>query len=325
MDRRAFLSSLATAAVAIIPIASAQDVPAVFAPFEAIPLWPALPPGAPARLPELLVLEESRDAGAYHNRVATGIGQPAVFVARPAKPNGSGLLVVPGGGYREIWIDNEGFDVATRLNQAAITAFVLLYRLPGEGWRSASDVPLQDAQRAIRLIRANAERFAIDPARTGVLGFSAGGHIAAQLACRADARVYDPQDEVDRLSANPSFAGTIYPVITMLAPYAHEPSREMLLGAQPSEALRAAYSCEHLVTPAVPPSFLAAALDDPDVPPENTLAYFAALRSAHVPAEMHLFEKGGHGFGLGAAGSEVSAWPDLFLRWGAERGYFRSD
>lgn len=311
-------------ALAVPAATRAQNAPALFAPFETIPLWPAQPPGTPAKLPVLVVLEKSSDPGTYHDRVATGIAQPAMFVARPANPDGSALLVVPGGGYREIWIDNEGFDVAARLGQAGITVFVLLYRLPGEGWRGAPDVPMEDAQRAMRLIRANAARYGIDPTRAGVLGFSAGGHVAAMLAARADAQVYDGQDEADRLSAKPNFAAMLYPVISMLAPYAHEGSREMLLGANPSQALRAAYSCERLVTPAVPPCFLAAALDDPYVAPDNTLALFAALQTAHVPAEMHLFETGGHGFGIGVKTSEVSAWPDLFLRWGTGRGYFRS-
>lgn len=324
MDRRTFLGNLATAALAVPAAAGGENTSALFAPFESIPLWPAQPPGAPARLPELVVRDESNDTTAFHNRVVTGIAQPVLIAIRPPNPDGSALLVLPGGGYREIWVDNEGFDVAARLGQAGITSFVLLYRLPGEGWRSTPDVPLQDAQRAMRLIRANAARFSIDPGRTGVLGFSAGGHVAAMLAARAQARVYDVQDEADRLSASPGFAGLVYPVITMLPPYAHEASREMLLGTQPSETLRAAYSCERFVTPASPPCLLAVALDDPEVPPDNTLAFFAALRAARVPVEMHLFEKGGHGFGLGEAGSTVGAWPELFLRWGAAHGYFRS-
>jgi len=322
MDRRAFLSNLATAAVAMPAGAAAQTTSALFAPFETIPLWPGLPPGAPTILPTFILREEGSDT--RHNRLATGIAQPAMFAVRPANPDGSAVVVVPGGGYADISIDNDGFDVAARLGEAGITAFVLLYRLPGEGWRGAPDVPLADAQRAIRLIRANAARFTIDATRTGVLGFSAGGHVAAMLATRADARVYDAQDEADRLSARPSFMGALYPVITMLAPYAHEASREMLLGAKPSPALRAAYSCERLVTPAVPPCFLAAALDDILVSPANTLEFFASLRATHVPVEMHLFETGGHGFALGGKGSAVAAWPDLFLRWGMAHGHFRA-
>jgi acetyl esterase/lipase len=303
-----------------VPAAARAQASSLFVPYEMLPLWPGIPPGGPVSLPELEINEQSGDAN-LHDRMLVGIAEPAMLVNRPANPDGSALLVVPGGGYRRISIDNEGFNVAARLGQAGITAFVLVYRLPAEGWRNAPDVPLQDAQRAMRLIRTNAPRFDIDPSRLGTIGFSAGGHIAAQLATRGEARVYEPQDEIDHLAARPEFAAMLYPVITMLPPYAHESSREMLLGSNPSVALRAAYSCERLVTPAALPSFLAAALDDPDVPPDNTLAYFAGLRGVRVPVEMHLFEKGGHGFGIGAKSGP--AWPDLFVRWGVARGYFR--
>lgn len=318
MDRRVFLSRLAVSALAAPAVAHGQ--PSLFAPYERLPLWPGVPPGAPASLPELEVTEQSNDPD-IHDRMLSGVAEPAMFVSRPANPDGSALLVVPGGGYTRISIDNEGFNVAARFVQAGITAFVLLYRLPAEGWRNAPDVPLEDAQRALRIVRANTTRFDIDPARIGAIGFSAGGHLVAQLVTRGDARVYNPQDDTDRLTARPEFAAMLYPVITMLAPYAHEPSREMLLGSNPSVALRAAYSCERLVTPAVPPCFLTAALDDPDVPPQNTLEFFTAVRGARVPVELHLFERGGHGFGIGAKGGP--AWPDLFLKWGAGHGYFR--
>jgi acetyl esterase/lipase len=319
MDRRVFLSSLAVSAMAVPAAARAESM--LFAPYEMLPLWPGVPPGAPALLPELEITEQSTDA-TIHDRMLAGVAEPAMFVSRPPNPDGSALLVLPGGGYRRISIDNEGFNVAARLGQAGVTAFVLVYRLPSEGWHNGPDVPLQDAQRAMRILSANTTRFGIDPSRLGAIGFSAGGHLAAQLATRGEARVYDPQDETDRLAARPQFAAMLYPVITMLAPYAHESSREMLLGSAPSLALRAAYSCERFVTPAVPPCFLAAALDDPDVPPQNTLEFFAALRGARVPVEMHLFEKGGHGFGIAAKGD--LAWPELFLKWGAGHGYFRS-
>jgi acetyl esterase/lipase len=176
----------------------------------------------------------------------------------------------------------------------------------------------------LRLIRANAANFGIDRQRVGAIGFSAGGHLAASLATRHGARVYAPVDATDREDASPSFAAMIYPVITMLPPYAHEASRERLLGEHPTEAQRAAYSCERLVTSDTPPSFLVSAADDPDVPIENTLSMFASLRAAHVPAEMHIFEEGGHGFALrSTADRPVSAWPDLLLRWLSRHGFVR--
>ena len=321
MDRRTFIGALA----ALPSAAAAAELPAAaFDSLETIALWPGAPPGAGLALPSLRIVDESPNPGAFHNRVLTGIARPVLYVIRPERPDGSALLIAPGGGYRELYVDNEGFDIANRFRAAGITAFVLVYRLPGEGWLSAPDVPLEDAQRAMRLIRANATGFGIDPARLGVIGFSAGGHVAASLALRANAAAYKPRDAADSLSARPAFASTVYPVITMLPPYAHEASREMLLGAHPSDALRAAYSCERLVTRDAPPMFHVDALDDNFVPPENTLVLFAALRAAQVPVEMHLFERGGHGFAIrGAAGLPAAAWPDLLLKWGASRGYFR--
>ena len=229
-------------------------------------------------------------------------------------------MIIPGGGYRELTVDT-AFAAAHRFAQAGVTGFVLLYRLPHEGWRDAANVPLQDAQRAIRLLRANATRYGIDPTRVGVLGFSAGGHLAAMLSLRSDAQSYTAVDAVDHQNARPAFAALLYPVITMLPPYAHEASREMLLGDNPIIAQREAHSCERLVTRDAPPMFLSAAADDPDVPVENTLEMFAALRRAGVPAEMHIFERGGHGFALGTPGEPLSAWPELLLKWAALQGF----
>ncbi len=249
----------------------------------------------------------------------TGVTQPTLAVFRPAVPEGSAVLILPGGGYQRLSIDIEGYDVARVMNKSGVTAFVLTYRLPHEGWQDAPDVPLQDAQRAIRLIRANAARFSIEPLRVGVLGFSAGGHLAASLATRSDAKVYPMLDEADAESAAPVTAALLYPVITMLPPFAHEASRAQLLGDNPSTELRGAYSCERLVTRDTPPCFIAATLDDPDVPPDNSLEMLASLRVAHVESELHLFSAGGHGFGL-AIGEPAGAWPELFVRWARTHG-----
>jgi acetyl esterase/lipase len=319
MDRRLFIASLAA-----LPAAARAAELSVPSPTESLPLWQGFPPGSASTAPALRIAEHSPNPENFHNRVLTGIAEPTLYIRRPERPDGSALLIVPGGGYRELWVDNEGFDVANRLVAAGVTCFVLVYRLPSEGWLAGRDVPLQDAQRAMRLIKANAARFGIDPARTGVMGFSAGGHLAASLAVRASANVYEPRDAADALSAAPAYAALLYPVVTMLPPFAHEASREMLLGANPSAALREGYSVERFVARDTPPTFLVDALDDDFVSPENTLLFCRALRAAQVPTEMHLFERGNHGFGIrGAAGLPVAAWPDLFLQWGASRGYFR--
>lgn len=320
MDRRTFIGTLA----ALPAVARAGEVSAdAAASAETIALWPGDPPGAEQTHPVPLTTDAA--AGPAHNRVITGVAQPVLHVVRPQQPDGSAFLIAPGGGYRQLWIDNEGFDVAQQFSGHGITSFVLVYRLPAEGWLKGRDVPLEDAQRAIRFVRANAARFGVDSERVGIIGFSAGGHVAASLATRFAAPVYNPQDDTDTLNARPAFATLLYPVITMLPPFAHEASCEMLLGASPSDALRAQYSCERLVTRDTPPMFLAAALDDDYVAPENTLAMLAALRAAKVAAECHLFERGGHGFGIhGAAGLPAANWPELFLKWAASRGYVRS-
>jgi acetyl esterase/lipase len=323
MDRRSLIGLGALALAAMQTRASAQTPTRVPPdPDERIELWPGVAPGLlnPKLAPR--IVETSPEPDIYRNRQLTGIAQPALAVFRPAAPDGSAVVILPGGGYRALDFDVEGYDVARVLNAVGVVAFVLTYRLPHEGWQDAADVPLQDAQRAMRLIRAGAAKYAVDPARLGVLGFSAGGHVAASLATRSTAKVYPPLDDADMQSAAPAFAAVLYPVITMLPPFAHEASREQLLGDHPSTDMRAAYSCERLVTRETPPCFLAAAVDDPDVPVDNSLAMLAGLRAAHVPAELHLFEKGGHGFGLGV-GQPAGAWPDLFIRWAQARGVFR--
>jgi len=285
---------------------------------ENVPLWPGTPPGGEGVHLETRITELSPDPSVRHNRLVRNVATPLISVFRPDKPDGSAILLIPGGGYSVIVMDGEGVRNARLLNGSGVTAFVLRYRLPGDGWADAKDVPLQDAQRAMRLIRANAKKYAIDPTRLGVIGFSAGGHIAASLATRFDAKVYDPIDDADKLDARPDFAGLIYPVITM-GEGAHGGSRDQLLGKDPSVALEAAYSCEKLVTPAMPPCFVALAADDPVVPPmQNGFAMFQALFAAKVPAELHVFQKGNHGFFVGYVGS---VWLDLFLRWARSDGF----
>ena len=327
MDRRAALG-LGAATLAALSLRANAEEPVWSAlqpdPKEVIPLWPGEPPGSRAPKPALVITERSAAPSDYLDRAATGVAVPTLTVFRPRKPDGSALLIAPGGGYKRVVIDKEGFEAARRFNEAGVTCFVLLYRLPAEGWADGADVPLQDVQRAMRIIRAGASRYAIDPGRTGVLGFSAGGHVAASLATRYAAQAYAPVDTLDSADAKPTFAALMYPVITMDPQRAHMGSRHYLLGDHPSSAQEAAYSCDTLVDANTPPTWLAAAQDDKEVPLENTLAMFASLRAAHVPAEMHIFEEGGHGFGLRKAqGLPASYWPDLLLHWMTRRGYVR--
>lgn len=289
-------------------------------PDETIDLWPKGAPGAPATLPVEKVDERSKDP-TQTDRAVYGISRPRMVVFRPAIPNGSAALITPGGGYRWVVIDKEGYEIARWLAARGWTCFVLFYRLPGEGWTAGPDVALSDAQRAIRLIRARAADYGVMAERVAAIGFSAGGHVCADLATRFDAATYAPVDAADRLSARPAVAAPIYAVQSMRLPFAHAGSRALLLGANPTAALEAAHSPEEQVSALTPPTFLVHAEDDPTVPVENTLRLRAALKAKGVAVETHLFTHGGHGFGIRrAAGKPAEHWPDLFLNWARTQG-----
>ena len=328
MDRRTVLGLGAATLAGLSTRAFAEDMNAAGAlstdPAEIVPLWPGTPPGGEGVKLTAKIVERGTDTGIYHDRFVTDVGTPHLAVFRPKKPDGSAVVLAPGGAYRLIVIDKEGMETARRLNESGVTVFMLRYRLPAEGWANGKDVPLQDAQRAMRLIRAGAQGYGVDPNRVGVMGFSAGGHVVASLATRPYDGVYKPVDEIDAQDARPAFAGLMYPVITM-GPGAHGGSRDNLLGLNPPEATVAATSCEKLVTGKTPPCFICLADDDDVVPPmENSMAMFDALRRAKVPVELHVFQNGGHGFAICLAkGKPASAWPDLFLHWGYSNGWFR--
>ena len=257
----------------------------------------------------------------YRQLWIKGVAAPEVNVFRPALPDGSAILVIPGGGYEFIAVQNEGIDAAERFNADRTTVFVLSYRLPAEGWANRAVVPLQDAQRAMRLIRSRAADFRIDPARLGVLGFSAGGHLAADLAMLFDEPAYKAVDDADRISAKPAFAGLIYPVTTMAGGLTHGGSRDNLLGSSPSAALIEGRSPLNFITGTAPPAFLVHAFDDGTVPIANSLAWITACEKAKVPVEAHLFAEGGHGFGFHLPRDNPgSRWPDLFALWMRKHG-----
>ena len=313
LQRRGLLLAAGAAAVAALGerIAAAQAPrPDALAAWNAAPslrLWPGAPPGGgfvaralPEGTPPFFV-----------SNVAT----PELRLFRPARPNGRALLAIPGGAYRFVSIANEGVDIAAHMTALGYTVFVLLYRLPGEGWAGRADVPLQDAQRAMRLIRAEAPRFGIDPGQIDAVGFSAGGHLAASLATGFAEPVHAPADETDRLDARPRAVGLIYPVISHTPGIGHAESTRLLLGPDPEAALVARRSPALHVTAATPPAFLVHALDDGAVPPENSLIMLRAMQAAGRPVEAHLFEAGGHGFGPGQPGTPAARWLDLFAAW----------
>ncbi|HEY5410750.1 MAG TPA: alpha/beta hydrolase [Caulobacteraceae bacterium] len=295
-------------AQALRPSLPATVIPKAWTDAEVLPLWPRDAPGAADFRP---IPPPDNSPPVFLRNTA----KPSLHLFRPPHPNGSALLVIPGGGYEFVSIANEGVDVAAKTNPLGYTVFVLNYRLPAEGWRDGAIVPLQDAQRAMRVIRASAARFMIDPARLSVVGFSAGGHLAASLATGFAEAAYVPSDDADRIDARPAAAGLIYPVITMTHPFTHEGSRQHLLGNSPSDQIVAARSPEQHVGPDTPPTFLAHACDDPAVPVENSLMMMAALRAARRPVEAHFFQRGGHAFGVGFPGTPTQEWIPLFDLW----------
>lgn len=326
MDRRTLLASglLAGAAswraegmMAPSPATPSDDLPDTP---EVISLWPG---GAgPGRLRPIAqeIVERSKDP-ALPDRAIHGISHPRMVVFRPKQPNGAAVLITPGGGYVRVVIDREGYEMARWLAARGFTCFVLFYRLPGEGWATGPDTALIDAQRSIRLIRDRAGQYGFDPARVATMGFSAGGHLCADLASRFDAAVYAPIDEADHQPARPFCAAPIYPVISMTPPLAHAGSRQQMLGDHPTAAQEAAHSPDRNIPGNPPPHFLLHAEDDPAVPVGNTLALRDALKAKGARVECHLFEQGGHGFGLrNAAGKPVAIWPQLWLNWAQTTG-----
>jgi acetyl esterase/lipase len=288
--------------------APAHALPQSWTTASTIALWPGEPPGRAGFAPKPL----PADAPAVFLR---NVARPDLHVFLPTHPNGHGVLVVPGGSYTFVSVANEGVDPASRMTARGFTVFVLTYRLPGEGWERRSDVPLQDAQRAIRVIRSQASRFKIDTERVSVLGFSAGGHLAATLATRHMEQTYAGVDGADRLSARPFAAGLAYPVITMMSPWTHEMSRKALLGDTPTDADIKRRSAELHVDGATPPTFIVHAMDDKAVPVENSLRLMNAMREAQRPVEAHLFQEGGHAFGVGYPNTSSGLWTDLFGAW----------
>jgi acetyl esterase/lipase len=234
-------------------------------------------------------------------------------------PSGTAVIVTPGGGYVSLAMNHEGRQVANWWNAHGVAAFVLKYRL---GPKYHYPVELEDAQRAIRTVRANAKEFGVDPERIGMMGFSAGGHLTAMAATLFDDGKADASDPIDRVSSRPDFVVLAYPVILMTGPKEHQGSEQALLGENASEKLREEVSPELHVTAKTPPAFLYATSDDGTVPVENSVAFYSALHKAGVSAELHIFETGPHGVGLDLANPSLGQWPALLTTWMRERGLF---
>ncbi len=245
--------------------------------------------------------------------------QPRLRLYRVAADQPTAAVVIfPGGGYGHLAVAHEGEEIAAFFNRLGVTAAICIYRHRGSGNAGAGyghPIPLLDAQRAIRTLRATAEHWNIDPQRIGIIGFSAGGHLASTMSTHFDAGQPDSQDPVDRVSSRPDFAILAYPVISFDKPHTHRGSQRNLLGDHPDAELLQSLSNENAVTAQTPPTFLFHTAEDKAVSAENSLQYFSALLRAGVPAELHVFESGRHGIGLAAEHGGASAWPQLCAQW----------
>ncbi len=260
-------------------------------PPEPVLLWPA---GAPRA-----VGEEEAD-------------RPSIRIYHPDKPNGAAIVVCPGGGYGGLATDHEGHQIARWLNTVGVTAVVLKYRL---GPRYRHPAPLNDVQRAIRHTRTHADEWHVAPDRIGVMGFSAGGHLASTASTHFDDGDANVADPIDRVSCRPNFTVLGYPVITFRDPFTHKGSRRNLLGDDPDPQLVASLSNETQVTAQTPPAFLFHTTEDKAVPVENSLAYYRALHEHNIPAELHVYQNGPHGVGLGIADPVLFTWKDRLADW----------
>jgi acetyl esterase/lipase len=264
-----------------------------------LPLWPQVAPGArPNPGPEIDTTTAKEPLIAGKSIVRLGnVSAPTLTLYKPTGKNtGATVVVFPGGGYRILAIDLEGTEVCDWLNSAGITCVLLKYRVPDSGPFPKSAAALQDAQRALGIVRSHATEWHIDPQRIGVLGFSAGAHLAAALSTHFDQRLYDPIDAADQVSCRPDFAVIVYPGYLAIAEQNFAPNAEIN------------------VTEKTPPSFIVQAEDDP-VHVENSTVYFLDLKNAKVPAEMHLYAQGGHGYGLRRTALPVTSWPQLVEVW----------
>lgn len=246
------------------------------------------------------------------------VQNPAMEVFLPTKrySTSKAIIICPGGGYSRLAYDLEGTDIAKWFNSKGIAAFVLKYRLPNPDLgNEGHTIPLQDAQRAIRLVRYHAKKWGISENQIGIMGFSAGGHLAATLGTHFNAIVSAISDDVDSLSARPNFMALIYPVITMQSEYTHKGSRTNLIGEKPNQELIDYYSNELHADSNIPATFIVHASDDQSVPVMNSVLFFQALEKVGVSVEMHIYPEGGHGFGLAIGQSHLQTWIERLGEW----------
>ncbi|WPO78498.1 alpha/beta hydrolase [Flavobacterium sp. KACC 22761] len=283
---------------------------------QIIPLWNKIPDEiVSADYKEKEIIKD----GVIQSTSFVSVPTLSIFIPKNVKPNQTAIIIFPGGGYSHLAIDKEGTKVANWLNSLGITAFVLKYRLPSDLIMKNKTVgPLQDAQEAVRYVRENATKWNIDNTKIGTLGFSAGGHLASTLATHFDEKTYET---ISKISPRPDFSILIYPVVSMENNITHKGSQTSLLGNNPSQELIDSFSNEKKVTTQTPPTFIVHATDDTAVIPENSINYYLALKKAGVTSELHLYENGGHGFGLGVKDTSKN-WTKDCEEWLKNHGYY---
>ena len=299
------------AAITLIVAITLITAEAVHAQPVIMKLWPH---GVPGSIPDAQYTEESATSNDGIQRISK-VSDPTLTIFLPAKEKvkGAAIVVCPGGGYSILAINHEGYGLAPWMINAGIACIVLKYRLPDDAiMKERSIGPLQDVQEAIRIVRRNADAWGLDPHKIGVMGFSAGGHLAATASTLYDERVYAS----DTVSARPDFSLLLYPVISMQPGLTHRGSRQRLLGAEPDKQVLDHFSNELQVTGRTPLAFLVHSADDKAVPVQNSISYALALKQNAVPVELHVFERGGHGYGMAEnRTSSESQWPALCLNW----------
>ncbi|MGB8491692.1 MAG: alpha/beta hydrolase [Bacteroidales bacterium] len=241
-----------------------------------------------------------------------------VYLPSAGRANGCAVLICPGGGYGGLAFDHEGHAIARWLNDNGVAGIILKYRMPSDRIMDDKSIgPLQDAQEAMRIIRRNAVEWKIDPGRVGVIGFSAGGHLASTLSTHYDEKVYPAEEQI---SARPDFSLLIYPVISLDSTITHMGTRNNLIGRHPDNSQTIRFSNELQITAGTPPAFIVHSSDDKVVPVMNSIGYYKGLQKFNIPSELHIFQKGGHGYGLSPSGGTESAWPSICISWLKTRG-----
>jgi acetyl esterase/lipase len=276
----------------------------LFAQQKEIPLWPAGPPNSNEIIENETISEGYRIANISEATLT-------IFLPEKSANTKTAVIICPGGGYRIECFDKEGIKIAQWLNTLGIAGIILKYRIPNKHHQ----IPLMDAQRAIRTVRFRTKEWNINTVKIGIMGFSAGGHLASTAATHFDNGDKNAEDPIERISSRPDFLILVYPVVTMKEEFTHRGSRRSLLGDNPKYELVRNYSNELQVTSDTPPTFFVLSDDDKSVVAENSIKFYLALRKHNIPSEIHIFKRGGHGFGFGQEGMPVSNWRKLCELW----------